>query len=43
MNVTVFEAGDHVIVLSNGQDISGIGMQVGVMKPDGSDARTYVR
>lgn len=42
-NVTVFEAGDHVIVLSNGQDISGIGMQVGVMKPDGSDARTYVR
>lgn len=42
-NVTVFEAGDHVIVLSNGQDISGIGMQVGVMRPDGSDARTYVR
>ena len=39
----VFEAGDHVIVLSNGHDISGIGMQVGVMRPDGSDARTYVR
>ena len=42
-NPNVFDAGDHVIVLGNGQDVAGIGIQVTSMKADGSDAHSYVK
>lgn len=42
-NPNVFDAGDHVIVFGNGQDVAGIGIQVASMKADGSDAHSYVK
>ena len=42
-NPAVYDAGDHVIVMGNGQDVVGGGMQVASMKADGSDAHNYVK
>lgn len=42
-NPAVYDAGDHVIVMGNGQDVAGGGMQVAFMKADGSDAHNYVK
>mgnify|MGYP004473278993 CR=1 FL=1 len=42
-NPNVFDAGDHVIILGNGQDVGSAGIQVASMKADGSDAHNYVK